>query len=69
MYIKNYNSNIGYKNIDVTIRNFHIYSEFHNHAYTTKHLDHNWTKIIWNNKIEYHSLIKTPNKEKRKKKN
>ena len=28
---KNSNPNIGYKNVDTTIRNFHIHNEFHNH--------------------------------------
>ena len=46
MNIKNYKSNIVYKNVDITIRNFHIHSEFHNHATMNKHLDHNGTKFI-----------------------
>ena len=28
---KNSNPNIGYKNVDTTIRNFHTHNEFHNH--------------------------------------
>ena len=31
MNINNSNPNIGYKNVDITIRNFHIHNEFHNH--------------------------------------
>jgi len=50
MNIKNYNPNIGYKNFDITIKNFHIHREFHNHANMNKHLDHNWTKVIRNKK-------------------
>ena len=51
MNIKNYKSNIVYKNVDITIRNFHIHSEFHNHATINKHLDHNGTKFIWNKNL------------------
>ena len=31
MNINNSNPNIGYKNVDITIRNFHTHNEFHNH--------------------------------------
>ena len=54
---KNSNPNIGYKNVDTTIRNFHIHNEFHNHKNTNKYLDYNWTKVIQNNKIEHHLQI------------
>ena len=55
MNINNSNLNTGYKN--VTIRNFHIHNKFHDHENTNKHLDHNWTKVIQNNKIEHHLQI------------
>ena len=51
MNIKNYKSNIVHENVDITIRNFHIHSEFHNHATINKHLDHNGTKFIWNKNL------------------
>ena len=64
MNINNSNPNIGYKNIDITIKNFHMHNEFHNHENTNKHLDDNWTKVIRNNKIEHHLLINSPKKKK-----
>ena len=68
MNIKNYNPNIGYKNVDITIINFHILiSEFYDHANTNKYLGHNWTKVIRNKKIEYHPLIDSPNKKRKRK--
>ena len=63
MNINNSNPNIGYKNIKITIKNFHIHNEFHNHENTNKNLDHNWTKVIRKN-IEHHLLINSPKKKK-----
>ena len=68
MNINNSNPNIGYKNIKITIKNFHIHNEFHNHENTNKNLDHNWTKVIRNN-IEHHLLINSPKKRKKEKEN
>ena len=28
-----------------------------------RHLDHNWAKVIQNNKTKYHPLIDSPNKQ------
>ena len=55
--IKNSNPNIGYKNVDTTIRNFHRHSKFHNHKNTKKKKNINITigKNLYKiNKIEHH---------------
>ena len=63
MNIKNSNPNIGYKNVDITIRNFRIHNEFHNHENMNKYLDHNWIKFIQSDKIEHRLLIDSPNRK------
>ena len=60
---KNSNPNIGYKNVDTTIRNFHTHNEFHNHKKIRINIQIKIGKNLYEKKkIEHHLLIDSPKK-------
>ena len=64
MKIKNSNPNIGYKNVDITIKKKnHLHNKFHNHVNTINIWITIGQKLYKINKTGYHPLIDFPKKK------